>query len=129
MMKANVWARLVSMVFHPMILPSLALIIVLTIPSYVSFSIPVRARGLIIGLVFINTCLAPMLVILLMKRFGLISDLILDNRSDRIYPMLVSVMFYFFTWYLFTQANLPSLLISFVIGATSLVLIGLIVTN
>jgi hypothetical protein len=117
------------MIFHPMILPSLAMIILLTIPSYVSFSIPAQARRLIVGLVFINTCVGPMLVILLMKRIGLISDIFLDSRSERLYPILVSVLFYLFTWYLFRQANIPSLLNHFIVGATSLVLIGLIVTN
>ncbi len=124
----SAWARLTSIFFHPMILPSLAVIILFAIPSYVSYSTPVLARRMIVGLVFLNTCIAPMLIILLMKRLGLISDLLLQNRNDRIYPIMVSVFFYLFTYYLFRQANMPSLLNYFIMGATLLVLLGFVIT-
>lgn len=122
------WARLASLTFHPMILPTLAIIIVFSIPSFVAYSVPLGARRLIIGLVFINTCVAPFLIILLMKKLGLISDYSLPNRSERVYPIMVSAFFYMFTYYLFRQANLPSLINFFVMGATILVLIGFVVT-
>lgn len=122
------WARLASLTFHPMILPTLAIIIVFAIPSYVAFSVPAGARRLIIGLVFVNTCIAPFLIILLMKKLGLITEYSLSNRNERVYPIMVSVFFYMFTYYLFRQANLPSLINFFVMGATILVLIGFVVT-
>ncbi len=116
------------MAFHPMIMPTLAVLILFSIPSYVSFSTPPMARRLIIGLVFLNTCIAPFLVILLMKKTGLIKDFYLQDRNDRVYPIMVSVFFYLFTYYLFRQANLPSLLNYFVMGATLLVLLGFVIT-
>ncbi len=126
--RGDLWARLSSMIFHPMIMPTLAVAILFAIPSYVSFSTPVGVRRLIIGLVFANTCIAPFLVILLMKKTGLISDVMLNNRSERVYPIMVSAFFYLFTYYLFRQANLPSLLNYFIMGATLLVLLGFVIT-
>lgn len=122
------WARLTSVAFHPMIMPALAVLILFSIPSYVAYSIPATGRRLIVGLVFLNTCIAPFLVILLMKKTGLIKDFLLQDRNERIYPMLVSVFFYLFTYYLFRQANLPSLLNYFIMGATLLVLLGFVIT-
>ena len=116
------------MAFHPMIMPTLAVLIVFSIPSYVSFSIPTSARRLITGLVFLNTCIAPFLVILVMKKTGLIKDFYLQDRNERVYPIMVSVFFYLFTYYLFRQAHLPSLLNYFVMGATLLVLLGFVIT-
>lgn len=129
MIKANAtWARLASGAFHPMIMPTLAVLILFSIPSYVAYSTPAMARWLIVGLVFLNTCVAPFLVILLMKKTGLIKDFLLQDKNERIYPMLVSVFFYLFTYYLFRQANLPSLLNYFIMGATLLVLLGFVIT-
>ncbi len=122
------WARLTSVAFHPMIMPALAVLILFSIPSYVAYSTPATGRRLIVGLVFLNTCIAPFLVILLMKKTGLIKDFLLQDRNERIYPMLVSVFFYLFTYYLFRQANLPSLLNYFIMGATLLVLLGFVIT-
>lgn len=126
--ESNTWAKLTSMAFHPMIMPTLAVLILFAIPSYVSFSTPAMARRLIVGLVFLNTCIAPFMVIWLMKKTGLIKDFFLQDRNDRVYPIMVSVFFYLFTYYLFRQADLPSLLNYFVMGATLLVLLGFVIT-
>ena len=124
----NFWARLVSAVFHPLLLPSVSIFILFAIPSYVSFSVSSQAQRLILIIVFINTCVAPVLSILFLKKIGVINSVLLDERADRYYPVLVSILFYLFTYYLFMQANLPSLLSYFILGATILVLIGFVVT-
>ena len=124
----NFWARLISAVLHPLIMPSIAMVILFAIPSYVSFSVSSQAQRLILVIVFINTCLAPLLAIFFLKRIGVINSVLLDERTDRIYPVLVSVFFYLFTYYLFRQANLPSVMSYFIMGATLLTLIGFIVT-
>jgi hypothetical protein len=128
-MKINIgWARLVSMTFHPMIIPTLAVIILFSIPGYISFSTPVQVRRIVIGLVFINTCIAPFLIILLMKKAKIITDIMLNERLERIYPTVASAFFYLFTYYLIRQANLTFMLSYFIMGATILVLIGFMVT-
>jgi len=104
------------------------MVILFSIPSYVAFSVSAQAQRLIIIIVFINTCVAPLLSILFLKRIGMISDIMLDERADRIYPVLITTLFYFFTWYLFRQANLPSLMIYFIVSATILTLIGFVIT-
>jgi hypothetical protein len=124
----NFWERLVSAVFHPLFMPSIALIILFSIPSYVAFSVSSQAQRLIIIIIFINTCIAPLLAILFLKRIGLISNVMLDDRADRIYPVLITILFYLFTWYLFRKANLPSLIIYFIVSATILTLIGFVIT-
>jgi len=128
MVKNTTWANWISYIFHPLIVPTLAISILLFIPSYVAFSIPLAARRLIIGLVMVNTFLAPLLVIVLMKKTGIIRDVNLKEKEERIYPTLVSAFFYLFTYYLFRQANLPSLLGYFIVGATCVVLVGFIVS-
>jgi hypothetical protein len=124
----NFWERLVSAVFHPLFMPSIAMIILFSIPSYVAFSVSAQAQRLIIVIIFINTCIAPLLAIFFLKRIGLISNVMLDERVDRIYPVLITVLFYLFTWYLFRQANLPSLMVYFIVSATILTLIGFVIT-
>lgn len=126
--KKDFWARLVSAVFHPLFIPSIAMIILFAIPSYVAFSVSTQAQRLIIIIVFINTCIAPLLAILFLKRIGLISSVLLDKRADRIFPVLISILFYLFTYYLFRQAKLPSVLNYFIVGATIVTLAGFVIT-
>lgn len=121
-------SRLISGVFHPLFIPSIAMIILFAIPSYVAFSVSKQAQKLIIVIVFINTCIAPLLAILFMKRTGIVSSVLLDKRGDRIYPVLISILFYLFTYYLFRQAKLPSVLNYFIVGGTIVTLAGFIIT-
>lgn len=128
MEKNKTWANLISFIFHPLVLPTFGISILLFIPSYIALSIPLTARRLIIGLVFVNTFIAPLLIIFLMKKIGIIKDFSLREKQERIYPTLVSTLFYLFTYYLFRQANLPSALGYFIAGATFVVLAGFMVS-
>jgi membrane-associated phospholipid phosphatase len=122
------WARLVSAIFHPLLMPSIAVAILFALSTYISFSLSTQAKRVIILIVFFNTAIAPMFVILFFKRIGYIKDVLLNERVDRIYPTLITLFLYMFTAYLFRQANMPSLLTFFIIGGTVLTFLGLIVT-
>jgi hypothetical protein len=122
------WARVLSLVLHPMIIPTLAVIILYSVPTYLTFSVPTQVKRLVMLLIFVNTCLAPLMIMLMLKRFGLITDLVLNDRNERMYPTLVTVLFYFFTFYLLKQAGVSVVLSIFMMGATVLVVTGFVVT-
>ncbi len=128
MEKKHPWARFLSFILHPLILPGAGMFIMFSIDSYITFSIPEKAQNLIILIVFVNTGLAPLLTIFFLSRSKIISGISLHIRKERLIPNLVSVLFYLFTLYLFIQAKLPSLIIHFMAGAAVLTFSGFIVT-
>jgi len=121
-------ASLLSALLHPLILPTLGLIILFNLNTYLSYSIPGQAKKFILLIVFINSAIAPVLSILLLKRAGFIKDITLDDRSERMLPLLLSAIYFFLTYYLLRKVALPSLLYFYIIGATMLVLLSLIIT-
>jgi hypothetical protein len=121
-------ARFISALIHPLLMPTFAVVILFSLSTYISFSVSTQAKRLIILIIFINTAIAPLFVILFFKKIGYISNLLLNERTDRIYPTTVTLFLYMFTWYLFRQANLPGLLNFFIIGATILTFVGLVIT-
>ena len=128
-MKAEViLSRFISVVLHPLIIPTLGIIILFRLNTYISFAVAEQAKRLILIMVFINTALAPALATVLLKRSGVIKNVLLDERDERLFPLLVSALFYILTYYLLKQITLPSLIYYFVLGATLLVLICLIIT-
>jgi hypothetical protein len=120
-------SRLFSMIFHPMIMPTVAVIILYFIPSYIAFATPMQARRIIIGLVFVNTCLAPFIVVILMKKLGIVSSTLLHDRIERIYPSLVTLFFYTFTYYLFHRAGVSTVVTWFIAGATVVVSLAFLI--
>ncbi len=121
-------ASLLSALLHPLILPTLGLIILFNLNTYLSYSIPGQAKKFILLIVFINSAIAPVLSILLLKKTGFIKDITLDDRSERMLPLLLSAIYFFLTYYLLRKVALPSLLYFYIIGATMLVLLSLIIT-
>jgi hypothetical protein len=121
-------ASLLSAVLHPLILPTLGMIILFNLNTYLSYSIPGQAKKFILLIVFINSAIAPVLSILLLKKTGFIKDVMLDERSERMLPLLLSAIYFFITYYLLRKVALPSLLYFYIIGATVLVLLTLIIT-
>lgn len=121
-------ASLLSAVLHPLILPTLGIIILFNLNTYLSYSIPGQAKKFILLIIFINSAVAPVLSILLLKKTGFIKDVMLDERSERMLPLLLSAIYFFITYYLLRKVALPSLLYFYIIGATVLVLLTLIIT-
>lgn len=121
-------ASLLSALLHPLTLPTLGLIILFNLNTYLSYSIPGQAKKFILLIVFINSAIAPILSILLLKKTGFIKDITLDDRSERMLPLLLSAIYFFLTYYLLRKVALPSLLYFYIIGATMLVLLSLIIT-
>lgn len=121
-------ARFLSVVLHPLLIPSLGLIILFQLNTYLSYSLTPNAKGMILLILFVNTVVAPVLSILLLKKTGMIRDVMLDERSERLVPLLLSAIYFFITYYLLRKIALPSLLYFYVIGATILILLTLIIT-
>ncbi len=123
-----VLSRLFSVLFHPLIIPTLGILILFRLNTYVSLVVSDPAKRFVLIIVFVNTALAPVLATLLLKRAGVIRDVLLGERSERLFPLLLTALFYILTYYLLKQIQLPSLIYYYVIGATLLVLICLIIT-
>jgi membrane-associated phospholipid phosphatase len=123
-----VLSRLFSVIFHPLIIPTLGIIILFRLNTYISFAVADQAKRFVMMIFFINTALAPAMVTVLLKRAGVIGDVLLDERSERLFPLLASAVFYILTYYLLKKITLPSIIYYYVIGATLLVLICLMIT-
>jgi len=124
----EVIARGVSALFHPLFIPTLGIFILFQLNTYISFSVTTEARRFIMIMIFVNTAIAPVLAILVLKRLGYIRDLLLDDRGERILPLLFSAVMFFMTYYLLRQLTLPSLIYFYVMGASLLVLLTLLIS-
>jgi hypothetical protein len=121
-------ARFFSAILHPLIIPTLGVIILFNLDSYIAFATSVQAKRFILLTVFINTAIAPVLAIFFLKKTALIDDVLLFERKDRIIPLLLSAMFFMLTYFLFRRLPLPSLVYFYIIGATLLILTCMFIT-
>ncbi len=114
--------------FHPLLIPTLGIFILSQLNTYIAFSVTTEAKRFIILIVFINTAIAPVLSFIIMKKTGYIKDFNLTTRSERTLPLLVAAAFFFITYYMLRQLTLPSLVNFYVISATLLLLLTMMVS-
>lgn len=119
--------KIISLIFHPLLIPSYLFISVFNMNSYVSLLIPTTAKFLIFFLVFITTFLFPLLIILIMKRRGLIKSLQMESKEERVYPFLLTGIFFFLSYYMLKQIQISEVFHLFLLGITILVFLSLLI--
>jgi hypothetical protein len=87
-----------------------------------AFKINEKIGWLIYALVFLNTCLLPVFATLILKKFGLVSSIQIDNQSERTSPYLISFFFFTTTWWLLSKAPLPPIVAQLMLGASIAIL-------
>ncbi|MCD4680823.1 MAG: hypothetical protein K8S00_10590 [Bacteroidales bacterium] len=120
-------ANIISYIFHPLLIPTYVLILFFNMSIYYSYVIPEYSKIRIIGLVFITTFLFPLIINLIFLKHRLIPSLQMKMREDRLLPFIVTAVFYYMTYHIIKQLYLPDFYNLYLLGATLLVLIALII--
>jgi hypothetical protein len=124
----SIFAHLFSYIFHPLFIPLYTIgFLVFFHPSYFAgFTTEDRYRVLMVTA--LNTVFFPAFAVLLMKGLGFIKSIFLRSRQDRIGPYLSSMIFYFWTAWVFfkTEPQLALILPSFMTGVFLTTVIGLL---
>jgi hypothetical protein len=116
----NYLANLLSYLLHPVFMPSYAVYLLL---NNSVFKINEKIGWLIYALVFLNTCLLPLFATLLLKKFGLVSSIQIDEQKERNSPYFMTFIFFLSTWWLLSKAPLPPIIAQLMLGASLAILI------
>lgn len=96
----NAIARLLSYLFHPLLMPTyLFAFLAITFPIALE-PIQPESHTLFVSLIFIVTCVIPALLIGILKSFGTVSFHMLTRR-ERVVPFFLITLIYCFITYLF----------------------------
>lgn len=101
-MKASLFiARFISFVFHPLLVGVYMGMYMLFInPVYFTYMHPVE-KIMSLATIFNNNFIFPVVVVLLMKGLGFSKSIYLETQKERIVPYMASIIFFFWTWYVF----------------------------
>lgn len=120
-------AKFFSYVFHPLVIPTLGMIIIFNSNSYVNFAIPYELKREVIILVGFYTFVIPTLFTLFLQNRGYIQSLEMETTKERIIPYGFTIIFYFFTIYLMMKALIPPIIFNFMVGALVSVILAFVV--
>ena len=120
------FARVLSVLFHPLLVPSYFLLLLFRLPPYVQPGIPARIKNMVLLFVFIMTFVLPVLVALGLWLLKLIECLEVRRRLERLLPMVVITLFFYLTFYALKQLGVFQAATLFMLGSTVLVLLGMV---
>ncbi len=120
------FARVLSVLFHPLLVPTYFLLILYRLPVYAFLSIPVKFKSMTLLFVFVMTFVLPVLVAVGMMFLKLIKSMEMRQRHERILPMIAIAIFFYITFYSLEKLAVFQPAAIFMLGSTVLVLLGLI---
>jgi len=119
-------AKMISVLFHPLLITSYYLLITLNSPLYFTFAIPEKLKWMIFGLVFITTFLLPMSVTSVFT-FVIRKNMKLNPGDERNMLLSMASVFYFLTYYLLGSVQFSSNFNTFILGVATLAIFVLVV--
>jgi len=120
-------ARIVSYALHPLLMPTLAYVLMLNFDAFYSFLIPVNVKLLLIGMIFFTTFVLPATMNYFLLQKGIIRSFQMETREERLFPFMITAIFFYLSAYLVRSFHLPGLFYLFSLCSTMLVVISLFI--
>jgi len=120
-------AKIFSYLLHPLLLPTYAIVLLLNLPLFLTYTLSLEAKMWLILLVFGFTFFIPVAAMLSMYYFRAISSLELEQSSQRTLPLLFTAASYYALLYLLRKSGLPDYFLYFIYGALFTLLAGLMI--
>ena len=118
-----------SVILHPLLVPVFFVLIIFQFPIYFLPLQLISIKYVVLLYVFLMTGLAPALITWILRRLKLIHSLTMEERNDRVFPLLTMAVFYYITYYTLNKQGSFPVMNLFLVGSSILALITLLVNS
>lgn len=102
---ARIMANFISIVFHPLFIPTYVMAFLLYQHPYAFAGFDDRMKMLRLASVMVSTVLLPAFSIFLLWKLDFIRSIYLRTQRERIIPYAIALVFYFWVWYVFNNLS------------------------
>ncbi len=119
-------SRILSIIFSPLIVPTYALALVM----FTSFMavLPHGVLWVIVAVIALTTAALPLGALLVLRRLGMITDLDVSDRSQRLLPILIILICYASSWLFLSNLQTPPPVLRMWTGAIVATLLILLIS-
>ena len=111
-------AQMLSILLYPLWIPTYGMMLFCLSLRGMGLPLPIGYTMLLIGSTFCLTAVVPLLIILYLKKKGMISDLYIDKAEERTLPYLFTAGCYAVWWsFMHHQLHMPPTLCLIAVGA------------
>ncbi|MCG8581194.1 MAG: hypothetical protein MI866_14835 [Bacteroidales bacterium] len=121
-------SRVLSTIFHPMLIPTLGLFLIFNIGGHLTY-LPIDHQRLVYLIVFLSTCVLPLTLMPLFMLLGVIKSVYMKERKERIIPTVFTGFFYLLGFFLLNRIPVvPSFIKGFMLATILVIAIALAIT-
>jgi len=121
------FARTLSIIFHPVLMPTYALLLVFQLSRFLNYVTPDKVKEALYLIVTFNTLIAPLFIAWLLLRRGWIKSFNMERRQERIVPYLSNAILMMVAYYMLRQLGLPKLFYLLLLGAATSVVFAVVI--
>lgn len=115
-------AKIFSVIFHPLLLPSFGIIILYNSGSVLEY-LPFQAKKIILLVVGVSTFILPLTFVPFFIFQKIIKNVQMENTRERLIPFFITSALYFFCYYLLIRLGAPQTIPKFILAATTTVVV------
>lgn len=119
----NKIARIISYVFHPLLMPLYAFILLFSTQAYFASSLSFQIKLIILSFILIFTFLFPSIFTFILFKTKTISSLHLEKREDRNIPFIFMIIFYYGSYYILKKTGIPVIFLLLMLASTMMVIL------
>jgi len=119
-------AKTISVIFHPLLMSVYGLLIIFMAPTLLNY-LPFDVKKLVVLIVLVNNVLLPLSLIPFFVHNNMISSWFMNERKDRVIPLIITTMLYGVTTYIIFRFPVPYFLKTFFMAATFLSLVATLI--
>lgn len=121
------FSQIISIIFHPLILSTLGMLVFFNSGSYLDF-LPFNAKKTILLIVFVSTFVLPLTFVPFFLFQNIIKSIQMETNKERLIPLAISSLMYFFSFYLLTRLGSPEIINRFILAGAIAIVVLLILT-
>ncbi len=122
-------AKFISIVFHPLLMPTYGFILIFITKNYISTFVPFKVKLIITGITFFFTFILPAINAFVLLKMGKIRSLEMETQQERIIPYGSAVLYYLALLYLFYNTSFLPIFKIVILGAACTIMLTLIINN
>lgn len=121
-------SKIISIIFHPLLMPTYGIALIFFTKNYISIFTPSHFKLIIVGITFVFTFILPAVNAFILLKMGRIKSLEMETTGERIIPYTSTALYYFALFYLFYNAQFPGVFKILILGAVISILLTLVIT-
>lgn len=114
-------AKIISVVFHPVVMPLVGVFILLTYGGWLNL-IPVEGKEFIYLVVALTTLVLPLAIMPILLKTKVITSYLLTDKNERRIPLLLVALLYLIGAFLLQKLDAPVILSLFLNGSSMVIL-------